>query len=51
MTSRSRSCLDVAAFALAIALAAARCDKNVVIGVDPKSDAAISDAGDAGVGE
>jgi len=32
---------------LAFALAAARCDKQVTIGVDPASDAAGLDAGDA----
>ena len=31
--------------ALAAALAAARCEKNVVLGVDPGSDAAALDAG------
>jgi hypothetical protein len=44
-----RSWLAVA-IALAIVCAAARCDKDVVIGVDPHSDAAV-DAGDAGAAD
>ena len=39
------------AVALALALAAARCDKDVVLGVDPGSDAAGLDAGDAGAAD
>jgi hypothetical protein len=42
VTSRSWLTLAVA---LAAALAAARCDKDVVLGVDPSSDAAALDAG------
>jgi hypothetical protein len=44
---KSRSWFALA-LALAAALAAARCDKDVVLGVDPGSDAAGLDAGDAG---
>jgi hypothetical protein len=33
---------------VALALAATRCDRNVTLGVDPGSDAAAGDAGDAG---
>jgi hypothetical protein len=36
---------------IAAALAAARCGVDVVLGVDPRSDAALTDAGDASVGE
>ena len=36
------------ALALAFAIAAARCSVNVPLGVDPHSDAAPADAGDAG---
>ncbi len=36
------------ALALALALAAARCSVDVPLGVDPHSDAAHVDAGDAG---
>jgi hypothetical protein len=36
------------ALALVAALAAARCDKDVVLGVDPGSDGAVIDGGDAG---
>ena len=45
MKSRSWFAL---ALALAAALAAARGDQDVVLGVDPGSDAAALDAGDAG---
>ena len=44
---KSRSWLTLA-LALAAALAAARCDKDVVLGVDPGSDAAVLDGGDVG---
>ena len=42
---KSRPWLTLA-LALAAALAAARCDKDVLLGVDPGSDAAVLDAGD-----
>lgn len=51
MTSRSPRTWLATALAIAIAIAAARCDKDVVLGVDPGSDAAAADAGDAGVGD
>jgi hypothetical protein len=35
------------ALALAVGIAAARCSVNVPLGVDPRSDAAELDAGDA----
>ena len=38
------------AVAVTLALAAARCDRNVELGVDPASDAAATDGGDAGAG-
>lgn len=38
------------AVVIALALAAARCDRDVPLGVDPGSDAA-ADAGDAGAGD
>ena len=44
---KSRSWLTIA-LALAAALAAARCDKDVVLGVDPGSDAAALDGGEVG---
>ena len=47
---KSRSWFALA-LALAAALAAARCDKDVVLGVDPGSDAAGLDAGDAGAAD
>jgi hypothetical protein len=34
--------------ALAVALAAARCDRDVPLGVAPGSDAAVTDASDGG---
>ena len=36
---------------VALALAATRCDRDVQLGVDPGSDAAPADAGDAGTGD
>ncbi|HEY4394757.1 MAG TPA: hypothetical protein VGP64_11870 [Polyangia bacterium] len=36
------------ALALAVGIAAARCSVDVPLGVDPRSDAAHLDAGDAG---
>ena len=48
MTARS---WFAAVLAIALALAAARCDKEVTIGVDPASDAAGLDASDGGVSD
>jgi hypothetical protein len=42
------SALIAFALALAVGIAAARCSVNVPLGVDPHSDAAHIDAGDAG---
>jgi len=44
---KTRSWL-VVVLALVFAVAAARCDRTVTIGVDPMSDGAYEDAGDAG---
>jgi hypothetical protein len=35
---------------VALAAAGVRCGVDVVLGVDPNADAAVTDAGDAGVG-
>ncbi len=42
--------LMMLAGAIALALSAARCDKNVTVGVDPGSDAAAA-SGDAAAGD
>jgi len=48
---RAHAFLVGIAVALALALMAARCSKEVTLGVDPDSDAAVSDAGDAATAE
>jgi hypothetical protein len=42
--------LAVIAFAVALAFGAVRCGKDVELGVDPRSDAAAADGGDAAAG-
>lgn len=49
--TRARRRIGVAAWValvVILALAASRCGVDVVLGVDPRSDASISDAGDGG---
>lgn len=48
MKANAWSALLAFALALALQIAAARCSVNVPLGVDPRSDAASVDAGDAG---
>lgn len=50
MTMKTIRLLAGVAVALALAFAAARCDKDVYLGVAP-SDAAAGDGGDAGTGD
>ena len=44
---KTHALLTGIALAIALALLAARCSKEVPLGVDPESDAAVSDGGDA----
>lgn len=44
---RTHALLAGIAVAIALAFLAARCSKEVTLGVDPASDAAVSDGGDA----
>ena len=45
---KSTPWLITVAVALAVALAAARCGRDIPLGVDPGSDAAVADASDGG---
>jgi hypothetical protein len=45
---KATSWLITVAVALAVALAAARCGRDVPLGVEPGSDAAVTDASDGG---